>query len=93
MPDDDFEPDDFLHESQQEYLYEIIGFYDDSSTNENFDEHMHDLFWDVMYNDELTYEERLAEYEELAAYLYENYGLDFEDLWDWEDFREWYDSV
>lgn len=89
---EDFEPEDY-RETQQEYLYEIIGFHDDSTLNDNFDHHMHDLFWNVMYNDELTYDERLAEYQELAAYLYDTYGLDFEELWDWEDFREWYDSA
>jgi len=82
-----FEPDDFRDE-QQEYLYNLIGFHD----NQPQDSTLHELFWEVMYNDELTADDRTAEYENLLAYLYDEYGMNFEDLWDWEDFREWYDA-
>lgn len=29
-------------------------------------------------------------YADLVDYIYEVYGLEFEDVFDWEDFREWY---
>ena len=87
MANDDFQPDDPQHEIDQHFLYELIGFGEDPT-----DPTMHDLFWDVMYNDELTYDQRVDIYEQLSVYLYESYGLDFENLWSWEDFREWYDA-
>ena len=82
-------PDDFLRSEHQDQLFEIIGFRNEAS----LDPHTHDVFWQVMYNDELTVLERQFYYDELVAYLWNTYGLDFENLWDWEDFRAWYDTV
>jgi hypothetical protein len=89
MPDDEYEPpDEFLRDEQQEQLFELVGFFDDT-----LDQHAHDLFWAVMYNDELTVWEREDLRFQLADHLWEEYGLDFEYLWDWEDFREWYETA
>lgn len=33
-----------------------------------------------------------SKYAELVDYIYEVYGLEFEDVFDWQDFREWYDA-
>src|SRR5262245_62082310 len=74
-------------ENQQEFLYELIGFDADPG-----DVTAHELFWEVMYNDELTQSERDALYEQLQDYLYDEYGMYFDDVWDWEDFREWYEG-
>jgi len=87
MATDEYEPDEFDRGEHQESLYELIGF-----NTEPSDPAVHDLFWEVMYNDELTADQREDYYEQLEVYLYDMYGLDFEDLWDWEDFREWYDA-
>ena len=83
--DDEFEPPDSI-DDQRDFLYELIGFKDDDPQ----DREVRDLFWDVMYNDELSYGQRLDIYEQLSQYLQEHYGLDFQDVWDWESFREWY---
>ncbi len=88
MATGEYEPDEFDRGEHQESLYELIGF-----NTEPVDPAVHDLFWEVMYNDELTADQREDYYEQLEVYLYDMYGLDFEDLWDWEDFREWYGSV
>lgn len=82
--DDDVEP---TREEQQELLYDVIGFGDAS-----YDQTAHDLFWDAMYNDELTIDQRIEKFDELQDYLYDEYDLYFADVWDWEDFREWYAS-
>ena len=88
MATDEFQPEDPNYGDNQEYLYELIGFRD-----EPLDPAVHDFFWDIMYNDELSYEHRVDLYDQLSVYLYETYGMNFEELWEWEDFREWYDSV
>jgi hypothetical protein len=31
-------------------------------------------------------------YAELVEYMWDEYGIDFEDAWDWEDFKAWYES-
>lgn len=86
---DDGEPEDngdsFSYEEGQEYLYDIIGF-----TDASFDETAHNLFYDAMYNDALTIDERIQMFEDLQDYLYEEYDIDFAEYWDWDDFREWY---
>jgi hypothetical protein len=50
------------------------------------DQHAQDLMWSAYVdgND--------AAYQELVDYVWDNYGIDFEAEWDWEDFAEWYES-
>lgn len=86
MAEDDGFLEDMSHQEQQEFLYDVIGFLE----GESRDEHAHQLFWDAMYNDDLTINERIDKYDELGEYIYETYGLFVDDLWDWEDFKEWY---
>ena len=70
---------------QQQFLYDLIGF-----TGNAQDSELRDMFWDVMYNDELSIGQRLDLYESLSTYVFDEYGMEFEDIWDWDDFREWY---
>lgn len=84
MAEDD---EEMSYEEQQEFLYDIIGF-----TDASFDQTAHDLFYDAMYNDDLSIDERIEMFDELQDYLYDEYGLYFTDVWDWDDFREWYAS-
>lgn len=89
-----FEPPDRFDD--QDRMYHIIGFREDEQDtfwNPDFNPSVHDAFFDYWYNDELTIEQREIAYQDLVAMLYMDYGLDFEDLWDWDAFREWYDSV
>ena len=86
--DDDYYDFGSLPEGQQqEFLYDQLGF-----VGAPRDYEAHNMFWDVMYNDELTSEQRLDTYEAFASYMFDEYGIDFADVWDWEDFREWYDA-
>lgn len=84
MAEDD---DELSYEEQQELLYDIIGF-----TDASYDQTAHNLFYDAMYNDDLSYDQRQQMFEDLEDYLYDEYGLYFADVWDWDDFREWYAS-
>jgi len=43
-----------------------------------------ELFMEAMFNDN-----ELA-YSSLVDYMWDVYGIDFEDAFSWEDFREWY---
>lgn len=75
-------------EQQQEFLYDLIGF---AGTTHDYEARSY--FWDLMYNDELTSDQRLDIYEEFSQYLWDEYGLQFEDVWDWDAFREWYETA
>lgn len=89
--DDEYEPPDYgelSREDQQDFLYDLIGFRDEAQDSE-----ARQMFFDLMYNDDLDYADRLSTYENLSAHLWEMYGMDFEAIWDWADFREWYESA
>lgn len=81
----DYDEEGPSREEQQELLYDVIGFLDAP-----YDETAHNLFYDAMYNDDLTIDQRMEMFEELEEYLYDTYDIYFADVWDWEDFREWY---
>lgn len=72
---------------QQEILYDQIGFGAPPG-----DPELHDLFYDYYYNDELSLGQRLNLYDQLIDRIESLYGIDFSDVWDWEDFRVWYES-
>jgi hypothetical protein len=89
-----FEPPD--RGDQQAELYEIIGFREDDRDtlyNPLYNEDIHNLFFNVMYNDELSMDDRITQSELLAQMLFDEYGLIFDDLWSWDEFREWYDIM
>lgn len=79
---DDEEP---TRENQQELLYDVIGF-----TDASYDQTAHNLFYDAMYNDDLTIDQRIDTFDQLQDYLYDEYDIYFADVWDWDDFRAWY---
>jgi hypothetical protein len=91
--DDDYQIPEYsseeLIEIQRQQLYDLVGFVDANP----IDSDIRTLFWDLMYNDELSYGERRDTYEYLSQRLMDDYGIDFEGVWDWEAFREWYDAV
>ncbi len=85
---DDDEPFDYgsLPEiQQQEFLYDQIGF-----VGQARDYEAHNMFWDVFYNDELSTDSRMDLYQQFVDYIWDEYGMNFAELWDWDDFREWY---
>lgn len=83
-----------------------MGWYDDWSNEEFFgtadatpdvnellfggsgieDTHAQGLFVQAFFEDN----ERA--YVDLVDYMYSEYGIDFEEAFEWEDFRSWYDS-
>lgn len=70
---------------QQEFIFSSLF-------GDLHDAHAESLFRDVMYNDDLSRDQREDAYEELKGYYWDEYGIQFDDLWDWHDFKEWYDS-
>lgn len=71
-----FEPD------PQDYADILFG-----SASE-VDAHAQDLFSEWMASG--FQDQRVLQ--ELDAYMWEEYGIDFEDVFEWQDFQEWYDS-
>lgn len=61
----------------------------DSVLWDNFsgDDRAQELFHDAFFED------NEKAYQDLIDYLWDVYGIDFEDAFDWEDFRSWYDAA
>ena len=49
--------------------------------------------FDVFLDPEKNKEAREQSYADLCDYLWETYGIDFPEAFDWEDFRDWYDAA
>lgn len=52
-----------------------------------------DLFDKAFFDPSTTKEERESSREALIDYLWNEYEIDFEEAFDWEDYRDWYDSA
>lgn len=79
---------EFDRTEQQERLYDIIGFGEPPS-----DQYLHDVFYIYYYDDNISMRDRIELYDILVERLNTVYGIDFDDTWDWEDFRVWYETV
>lgn len=84
--------------------WDAPGYFDDDEADIYWDmaEHDQDLLYDdtfellvhsAMFDMELSAENRAALYEAMTEYLEDNYDLIFEEIFDWEDYRDWYDSA
>lgn len=51
------------------------------------DQHAQDLFMEAYF------ENNTRSYVDLIDYMWREYGIDFEQSFSWEDFREWYDAT
>jgi hypothetical protein len=57
------------------------------------DERMQDLLDEALFDDNATTDERTTAMAQLIDYMWDEYGIDFEDVFDWESYREAYDSA
>lgn len=51
------------------------------------------LYDEALFNFDLSNEDRAAIMETMRDYVWDEYGIDFDDVFDWEAYREAYDSV
>jgi len=85
MPGNDGFEYDFRSHTEQ-YLWE--GFPDDVQD----DRHLYDMFHDFM-DPRTPGDVRSADYQLIDNYLWEEYDLEFDDIMDWEAWREWYGAL
>lgn len=88
MPFGESDYSEYSTNDQQLVLYEQIGFGEPGG-----DIQLHDLFYDYYYNDDLSLAQRVQIYDELVERIETVYGIEFDEVWDWEDFRTWYESA
>lgn len=57
-------------------------------------DHTLQLLFDVaLFDSDIRPEEREGAMDVLIEYLWDEYGLDFDDIFDWDGYREWYESA
>jgi len=54
------------------------------------DNRLYHLVEDALFSEGAGTESKMDEYRELEQYLDDYYGLDIDDVVDWEDYRAWY---
>jgi hypothetical protein len=56
------------------------------------DDYAQIMFHEAYFDREVNPSERDDFHDSLAAYLAEHYDIDFDEVFDWEDYRDWYES-
>jgi len=75
---DTWSDSDYFESEHQEYADLIFG------SESQVDHHAQDLFMEAYFNDDQN------AYLELVDYMWDEYQIDWEEVYDWQDFREWY---
>lgn len=78
-------------DDSQENLVEYVAMLNDN----NFvgDEHALDLIDRAFFDMDISHGERDVARAEAAFYFYDEYDIDIFDVWDWDDYRDWYDAA
>lgn len=56
------------------------------------DGYLQELYHAALFDTSIDSREQQFMFETLVEYLADIYDLDFDDIFDWEDFRAWYES-
>lgn len=54
--------------------------------------YVQDLYHDAMWNLDIPIRERDAAHNELVEFIHDQYEIEFDQEFDWEAWREWYDA-
>ena len=57
------------------------------------DRQLQALYDSALFNHDVSSDDRAAIIEGLRDYMWDEYGVDFDDVFDWEAYREAYDSA
>jgi hypothetical protein len=77
---------DYFLEPTKDDAYEILW-----GNGAALDQHAQDLFVAAYFEGDEN--SRANAYLNLVDYMYEQYHIDFDETFEWTDFREWYDGV
>lgn len=57
------------------------------------DETLQLLYHEALFDFDISSNDREVAYNLMVDYLWDTYEIDFDEVMDWESYREWYDSV
>lgn len=79
-----------------EWSYIEFGLYDQMASgnmelyNDNFAQNLYDA---ALFDHDISRDDRAAVMDTLRDYMWDEYGVDFDDVFDWEAYREAYDNA
>lgn len=76
-------------ETQNTLFDAIIG----DSASAADDPYLEGLLHTAFFEPGIDRDTREETYQYLVEYLWDEYEIDFEDVFDWEEYREWYDNT
>jgi hypothetical protein len=88
-PVDDYDTPDYWYQNEDSLFDALIG----GHSTAGDDAHLQELFDKALFDPDVADDERAEAYDELVDYLWDEYEIDFEDVFDWEDYRSWYDAA
>ena len=86
--DDEYELPGHWSEPEMQMYHDAFGEYAAMAEDRTLQ-----LLFDAALFEEMTPRERDDVYAALQDYLWDEYEIDFDDVFDWEDYREWYSSL
>lgn len=86
--DGQWEAPDHWDDSEAEMFQDLVDANPQIADNDTVELYFHTAYFDT--DTGLTQAELDVVRDELHDYLYEEYGIEWDDVFDWEAFREWY---
>lgn len=87
---DDYTPGHTWNDEQSSIVY---GVADSSNVDFLGDDRALDLIDRAFFDMDISHYERDLARAEAAFYFMDEYDLDIFDVWDWDDYRDWYDAA
>lgn len=88
MADNNFEIPDSWYSAETAMYLDMVG----GDPLLAADQGLQTLYHNALFGD-LSGEQQQEIYFMLVEYMRDEYGLDFEDVFDWEAFKEWYEQT
>lgn len=89
MGDDDYVIPEDWSDTEIELFDSLVA--GDANVGEDF--YLQDLFDAALFDPDATMAEREEAYNRMVEYLWDQYDIDFDEAFDWEDFRAWYEAA
>jgi hypothetical protein len=86
----DFYEDDWQEHNQFGWDTTPAGLWDDVTRGEGWDDDYGKMLFEMVFVDPIDADNRAIAYNTLVEWFHDEYDLDFEDVFDWEGWREWY---
>lgn len=78
------------HSDVEFNLFDSMAGYHPQLYNDQFVQNLYDA---ALFDYDLSKTDRAAVLEGLREYMWDEYGMDFDDVFDWEAYREAYDNA